>query len=367
MKKFLGFIIKEFISIFRDKRTMVVLFGMPIAQLIIFGFAIRNELNDATIAFFDQSNDYMTEQIKQKLVSSNYFKLGANLQSNGMIEEAFKGGKIKEVIIFEPNFAQKLLKDGGAKIQIITDASDPNMAQTLLSYTSAIIKDYQTSLNKQSDLAPIIQSEVKMIYNPEIRSTYMFVPGLIALILLLVCALMTSIAITKEKEIGTMEVLLVSPLKPIEIIIGKVIPYLLLSFFNVITILILARVVFNVPFVGSYILFFFIALIFIMTALSLGILISSVAQTQQAAMMMSLAGLLLPTIILSGFIFPISNMPLLLQWFSNIIPAKWFLIIAKGIMLKGVGFDHIWKETLILCGMFLFFILISIKKFKVRL
>ena len=283
------------------------------------------------------------------------------------MESVFRKGIVKEVIVFEPEFAQRLLKDGKAHIQIIADANDPNMANLLIGYTSSIIREYQLSMKNSAVLFPQIIPEVKMLYNPELKSVFMFVPGLVAVILMLVSALMTSITITREKELGTMEILLVSPLKPYEIIIGKVLPYLFLSFVNTATIIILARFAFDVPFKGSYILFFMEALLFVITALSLGIMISTISKTQQTAMMIALAGLMLPVIILSGFIFPVSSMPWPLQVFSHIVPAKWFLIIVKGIMLKGIGLEYLWRETLILSGMTLFFMAVSLKKFKIRL
>jgi ABC-2 type transport system permease protein len=368
MKAFIQFVKKENLHIFRDFRTLLVLFGMPLVQMLIFGFAIRTEINDAEIGILDKSKDYVTEEIRNKLLSSGYFKLNYPINQEGDIEPAFKNGKVKQVIVFEPDFAYKLMKEGKATIQLLNDASNPNVASMLNSYTSSIIRDYSFSVNKTSGKQGLIVTpEVKMLYNPEMKSVFMFVPGLISTIMMLVCALMTSIAITKEKELGTMEVLLASPLKPLTIIIGKVIPYFFLALVNLITILLLALYIFGLPFKGSYVLFFGEVFLFIITALALGIFISTVAKTQQVAMMVALAGLMMPSIILSGMIFPIENMPVFLQFFSHIIPAKWFLIIEKDIMLKGLGFEYFWKETLILTGMCILLISLSVKKFKIRL
>ena len=367
MKRFFGFLIKEFYHIFRDKRTLLILFGIPIVQILLFGFAITNELKDGKIAILDQSKDEITQKISNKILSSGYFVIYEDLQSESDIESAFQRGKIKEVIIFEPEFSEKLFRDGKASIQLLADASDPNLANMIIGYTSSIIFNYQKGLIKSNSVQPIINTEVKMLYNPELKSVYMFVPGLMSVILLLVSALMTSISITREKEMGTMEVLLVSPLKPLQIIVGKVIPYFLLAFVNILTILVLARFVFEVPINGSLLLLILESILYIVTALSLGILISTISNNQQTAMMISLSGLMLPTILLSGFIFPIDNMPLILQILSNAIPAKWFVIIVKGIMLKGNNFFYIWKETLILVGMMLFFLVLTIKNFKIRL
>lgn len=368
MSSFRGFIIKEFKQIYRDTRTLIVLFGMPVIMLVLFGFAIRNEVDDVKIAVLDFSKDEVTREITHKLSASPSFELSAYLNTYDEVRDIFKAGEIKEVIVFEDDFGRKLVRDGVADVQIITDATDPNLANIVQSYTSNILRDYTNSKNSQLQIeASGITPEIRMMYNPELKSVNLFVPGIIAVILMLVSALMTSISITREKEMGNMEILLVSPLKPIHIILGKVLPYLALSIANVVVILILARFIFQVPFEGSYLFFFLEASLFIMTALSLGVLISSSANNQQTAMMISLAGLLLPTVLLSGFIFPVESMPVPLQMISHAIPAKWFLIIVRDIMLKGSGILLLWKETLILVITTAVLIAISLKKFKVRL
>jgi ABC-2 type transport system permease protein len=367
MNRFKGFVIKEFYHIFRDYRSMIILFGMPVVQILLFGFAINMDIKDAKIAILDNSKDEATQKITQKIISSGYFLLKQNLSSVKEVEQSFRSGKIKEVIVFESDFAKKLNKEGTANIQIIADASDPNMANLLVNYTSAIIANYQKDLMKSQHLPYQIVPEVSMRYNPDMKSVFMFIPGTMTIILMLVSAMMTSISIAREKETGSMEVLLVSPLKPAQIIIGKVIPYVLLSFINAVVILLMGYFIFGMSVKGSIVLLLAESLLFILLSLSLGIFISTVANNQQTAMMISLMGLMLPSILLSGFIFPIENMPLVLQWFCNIIPAKWFIIIIKGILLKGSGISYLFKETLILAGMTVFFIVMSIKKFKIRL
>lgn len=367
MKRFIGFIKKEFYHIIRDKRSLFILLGMPIVQIILFGFAITNEINNVDIAILDHSKDVTTQEIINKIASSKYFSIKEYIANETEIERSFKKGKIKAVLIFEKDFSKKLTKENNATIQIITDASDPNTANTISNYINSILRNYQQQINKNIHLAYQINPNTKMIFNPELKSVFMFVPGVMTIILMLVSAMMTSISISREKEFGTMEVLLVSPLKPFQVIIGKVVPYILLSIFNATVIVLLSILVFEMPIEGS--LLFLVAenILFIVTSLSLGILISTVSENQQKAMMISLVTLMLPTIILSGFIFPISSMPWILQAITNIIPAKWFVIILKGIMLKGVGITYLWKETLILIGMTLFFIMLSIKKYKIRL
>lgn len=363
-----AFIKKEFFHIFRDTRSMLILFGMPIAQILLFGFAITTDIKDVQIAILDNSKDNITMELSNKLVSSGYFILNDNLKNNDEIEAAFQKGKIKEVVIFENDFAKKLKKEGKANVQLVLDASEPNTANMISAYTQGIINTYSMEIMRATAKTPTtIITETKMLYNPELKSVYMFVPGVITIILMLVSAMMTSISITREKEVGTMEAILVSPLKPIQIILGKVAPYIILSFINLIVILLLAKFVFAMPIYGSLVLLLAESILFISMALALGILISTISKTQQQAMMLSMFGLLLPTVLLSGFIFPVENMPEILQWISHIMPSKWFIIIVKNIMLMGVGIQYFWKETLILLLMTTFFIVMSVKKFKLRL
>ncbi len=362
-----GFIIKEFYHIFRDIRSMVILFGMPVIQVLLFGFALSTEVKNAPIAIIDHSNDQVTRAITSKLLSSGFFILSDQVAGEGHIEEVFRHGKVKEVIIFESDFASKLEKDRQAGIQVIADASDPNTANLLVNYTTAIVNDYQQEYLKGMSPPVSVSTQSQMMYNPDLKSVFMFVPGVITILLMLITAMMTSISIAREKELGTMEILLVSPMRPVQIIAGKVVPYVLLAFINAVSILLLSYFVIGMPVRGSLVLLLAESLLFIVMALSLGIFISTVSKSQQMAMMLSMFALMLPTILLSGFIFPIENMPLPLQIFSNIMPPRWFIIIVKSIMIKGLGFSYIWKETLIITAMTLFFIGLSIKKFKVRL
>lgn len=367
MTQLISFIKKEFFHIFRDPRTMLILFGIPVVQLLIFGTVIKNEINDIEIAIFDQSKDETTMQITNKLLSSGYFILVENLDNLDGVDEIFKQGKVREVLVFESNFGKRLIKEGSANMQIIADASDPNAARLAISYTRGIVNDYVKKLHPEIEMPLQISPEVRMYFNEEMKSAYMFVPGVMALILMLISAMMTSISITREKEMGTMEILLASPLKPVQIIVGKVLPYLLLSIANAFVIVLIGHVVFEVPISGSFLLLIGETILFIMMALCLGILISTAAKNQMVAMFISMIGLMLPTMLLSGFIFPIENMPLVLQGLSHVMPAKYFVEIVRAIMLKGVGLGFIWKETAVLAGMTLFFIALSVRKFKIRL
>ena len=367
MKRFFGFVKKEFLHIFRDVRTIIIMFGIPIVQLLLFGTVITNEMKDAHIAIYDQSKDDVTRQITAKLLSSGYFLLDQQLESTNDIEAVFRKGRVKEVLVFEHNFAETLEREGKANVHVMADASDPNMGRLLVNYTTGIINDYILKEMGELKMPLQIKPEVRMYYNEELKSVFMFVPGIMAMILMLISAMMTSISITREKEMGTMEILLVSPLRPVQIILGKVAPYLVLSVINAMVILLIGHFVFGVPINGSWVFLISESILFIMMALCLGIMISSMVKTQMTAMFISMIALMLPSILLSGFIFPIGNMPEPLQVLSLIMPPRWFIVILKNIMLKGTGFLYVWKETLILTGMALIFITVAVKKFKLRL
>ena len=367
MKRFRGFVLKEFLHIFRDPRTMLILFGMPIVQILLFGYVITNEIKDIKIAILDQSKDPVTIELTNKIISSGFFILDRNIKSMNEVEDVFKEGNVRQVIIFESGFGRKLKREGTANIQLIADASDANTANLVVHYTMAIIGDFVREQNMLTGSPIQFIPEVRMLYNNELKGVYMFIPGIMAMILILVSAMMTSISIVREKELGTMETLLVSPLRPAQIILGKVTPYIVLSFINAVTIIIMGNLVFGMPVQGSIMLLLAESILYILLGLSLGILISTITKTQQNAMFISLFALMLPTILLSGFIFPVENMPKILQWLSLFMPPRWFITIIKNIMLKGTGLMYVWKETLILIVMTSVFLGLSIRKFKIRL
>lgn len=367
MKQLVTFVKKEFHHILRDTRSMMVLIGLPIVQLLIFGFAITNEVRNTNIAVLDNSKDEITQDIITKIESSLYFDIDRTISTSEQIEKAFKSGKIKVAIIFQQNFQNEISHSKKAQMQIIADATDPNQATTLTNYINSIVMDYQGELNQQNKLPYTINTEMRMLYNPQLKGAYASIPGVMGMILLLISAMMTSIAIVKEKELGTMEILLVSPMKPWLVIISKVIPYFIISLINVATILILSVFVLGLPIEGSLLLLIGSTIIYIFCALSLGILISTITDTQQAAMLISLLGLMLPVVMLSGYAFPIANMPMILQVLSNVVPAKWYIIIVKDVMIKGIDITQVWKELIILVAMTTVFLTISIKRFKIRL
>jgi ABC-2 type transport system permease protein len=367
MKQFLTFVKKEFRHVFRDRKTLLMLFGLPIVQIVLFGFALTNEIKNTKVLVCDYAKDMASQQIIQKLEASPNFEIERSITDHQQIEKAFKEGKIKLAIIFPANFNNELTHLNKAQIQLIADASDPNTANTLTNFASSIILDYQQSLNKTSALPYRIQPEIRMLYNPELKGATNFVPGVMALVLMLVCVMMTSVSIVREKERGTMEVLLVSPFNPFLVIISKAVPYLFLSLINLVVILVLSVFLLDMPINGSVLLLFAESTLLIITALSLGLLISNNTDSQQTAMLISMMGMMLPTMLFTGFMFPLENMPVPLQVIANVIPSKWYYVIVKSIMIKGLGFTSIWKETLILFGMTCFFLIISFKKFKIRL
>ncbi len=367
MKQFLAFIKKEFVHVIRDRRTLLILFGMPIMQILIFGFALSNEIKNSKIIIVDKADDVASRELISKIDASKYFEVSNERISESEIEPAFQKGKLKIVMVIPAQFNLDLHHSGVSQIQLIADASDPNTANLLVNYVSAIVKDYQSEISVPGIIPYRILPETRMLYNPQLKSAHNFVPGVMALVLMLVCVMMTAITIVREKETGTMEVLLVSPLRPWLVMVAKAVPYLVLSWVNVTTILILSVTVLNLPFNGSLLLLFAESTLFIITCLTLGIFISIMTNSQQVAMLISLMGMLLPTLLFSGFMFPLENMPEVLQWISNIIPARWYYVIVKDIMIKGLGFASLYKETLALVVITLFFFIISIKTFKQRL
>lgn len=364
---FFSFVQTEFYHVFRDKKTLLMLFGVPVVQIILFGFALTNEIKNSKIVICDYAKDAASQQIIGKLLASRQFNIQKYLWNYRQIESALKEGDIKMAVVFPENFNNDLLHLHTAQVQIITDASDPNTATTLSGYATGIIMDYQNELMEFRELPYKINTETKMMYNPDLKAAVNFVPGVMALILLLICVLMTSVSIVKEKETGTMEVLLVSPFNPFLIIVSKAIPYLALSIVNLTVILLLSVFMLDVPISGSIFLLYAVSILFIITALSLGLLISNSTSSQQSAMLVALMGMLVPTILFTGFMFPLENMPYVLQLIANAVPSKWYYIIVKSVMVKGLGFAAIWKETLILFGMTVLLLVINFRKFKIRL
>lgn len=366
MKALLGLLSKEVYHILRDRRTLAVVVLMPVVQVILFGFAIRTDVKDIRLAIVDPSPDHVTLEIRHRLEASEAFRTVAVLPTTDGLDGLFRRGTAQEAIVFEPRFATRLDRGLPARVQVIADATEPNTGSTRQNYALAVIRDYERELGAAAPGVRIVP-RMRMRFDPTAESSHLFVPGLMAFVLTIISALMTAISLTREKETGTMEALLVSPLRPWQIIVGKVLPYLAIGFVSVLLVILEARVVFDVPLRGSLALLLIEGVLFILVSLSLGMLISSRTSSQRVAMMGAMLGTMLPTMLLSGFIFPIESMPEILQWISNVIPAKWFVTIARSIMLKGVGLDYLWPHTLVLCAMALVLLTLSTRSFHIRL
>ena len=346
MKQFISFVIKESRHILRDKRTMLILFGMPVVLMLIFGFAITTAVrNVRTIVVTSQMNPQIQAAV-ERLAASEYFTITTTVPTPKDAELLIRNQKADLAIVFSKDHA----------IQFIVDGADPNMAQQWTNYATGVMMNMQGTLVNS-----------KMLYNPQMRSAYNFVPAIMGMLLMLVCAMMTSISIVREKERGTMEVLLVSPIRPLMIIIAKAVPYLVLAFAILITILLMARFVLDVPLQGSLVWIFVVSTTYILLALSLGLLISNIATSQLMALLISAMVLLMPIVMLSGMLFPIESMPTILQWLSAIVPPRYYIEAMRKLMIMGVGIQEVTREITVLTGMTLFLLAVSLKKFKTRL
>ncbi len=350
MRAFLGFVRKETLHLLRDRQTLAILILFPVVQVLIFGFAVRTDVRDIAIAIVDPTPDVATRELRHRIAASDRFQVVGVVPNDRELELQFRQGAVRQALVLPRDVERRIGRGDSLPVQLVTDGSDPNTGGIMQGYASAIVERwYRERAPAGGGLR--IEPQVRMRYNPTLESAHLFVPGLIAFVLTIISALMTAISISREKETGTMEMLLVSPIRPRAIVIGKVIPYIVMGFVSVLLVLLAARTVFGVPLRGSLALLLAECGLYIVTALSLGIVISTVATTQRTAMIAALAGLMMPTLLLSGFIFPIASLPPVLQWISNIVPARWFLTIVRGIMLKGAGLATLWQETLILVGM----------------
>ena len=380
MKQFIVFVRKEFRHIFRDKRTMLILLVMPIIMIILFGFAITTEVKDSRVVILDHSKDEVTTRIQEHIRNNRYFTIVADVHSEKEIQKMFLENDADLAIIFSYNFSDEMRHSGKASIQLLADGSEPNQAAVRTGYMQQILAGYlQDYIQQERSHAQMAQASTssftpsfqiipvtKMLYNPQSRSEYNFVPGVIGLILLLICAMMTSIAIVKEKEMGTMEILLASPLPPIVIVVAKLVPYFVISCMNLATILLLSVFLLNIPIAGSVMGFIAISLLYILVSLLLGLFISNCVSSQLAAMLLSLL-LIVPTVYLSGLAFPIESMPEALQNASAIIPARWYVEVARKLMIQGVEMKYVMHETAVLALMAVVLLGVSWKLFKVRL
>lgn len=369
MKEFFKFVEKEFLHIFRDTRTMLIVLVMPIVQIVLFGFAISTDINNVRVDIVGDVSDNKVREIAERINNNKYLDVVSYYNFTNLVDDRFRRDETDVAVCFEKNFSEKLEKENSVSIKIIGDGSDPNSAQMIANYVSSIINDVNIGINangENEEKVKLLSPSVKYEYNPLMKSSYNFVPGVMGLILMLICSMMTAISIVREKENGTMELLLVSPVRPSWIIISKALPYMGLSITNLITILLLSRYVIDVPIRGSLLLIALVSLVFILTSLALGLMISTIASSQRVALLISGMGLMMPTMIFSGIIFPCESMPEILQSVSDIMPAKWYIIMIKKVMIEGVGIVYILKELSILSLMMLVLFFVSIKSFKTK-
>ena len=359
MKEFWSFIIKETQHIMRDRRTMMILFGMPIILMLIFGFAISTDVRNVRTVVVMSQIDHQTQRMINALDESEYFKVLYKVHTPAEAEQLIRNQKADMGIVFSTNFASK---HGG--VQLIIDGTDPNMAQQYNNYASQIMGTQLMNVMQRKSPSAIA---LKMLYNPQMKSSYNFVPGIMGILLMLICAMMTSISIVREKERGTMEVLLVSPVRPFLIILAKAVPYLVLAFVVLLAILLMSRFVLFVPIAGSLWLILLVSTIYIFMALSLGLLISTIAKTQMAALLMSAVMLLMPCTMLSGMMFPIESMPHVLQWVAALIPPRYYISAMRKLLIMGVSFRYVLSEVVTLLGMTTLFLTVALLKFNKRL
>ncbi len=367
-----AFVVKELRHILRDRQTLTILLLLPLAQVVLFGFAIRTDVNDIRLAVVDPAPDDATRSLRDRFTGTDRFRVVASAPSAERLEPLFRRGEVDVALVFAPGFSRALATGAAAPLQLITDASNPSTGSTMQTYASAVIAAWQRERVTRAPASGaggpvVIDPQVRMLFNPTLESVNLFVPGLIALVLTLVSAQMTAISLSREKERGTMEILLVSPLRPWQIIVGKVAPYLLLAFANVLTALAAAWLVFAVPFRGSLVLLLASSTLYTLVGLALGTLIAARTGSQLTAMTASMMGTMLPSTLLSGMIFPIASLPLPLQLVSHVVPARWFIVVVRGIMLKGAGLAHLWQELAVLTLMLAVLMVAAIRSFKPRL
>ncbi|MFZ2631543.1 MAG: ABC transporter permease [Desulfosalsimonadaceae bacterium] len=360
---------KEFIHIRRDPRSLLILFLMPVLMMFIFGYAIDMDLKHIRIGICDLSRTPASRDLIETLSASPYFNIVARYSDPRKTEGLFKKRIARAALIIPADFARRLNGSPASPIGVIADGTDANSATLVQNYLESVfVSQSLTSSGTTSGNGGLpIRIKARMLYNPDMVSAHFVVPGIVALLLIMIGALLTSVTIAREEETGTMEQILVSPIKPYEVVLGKAIPYLILAFIIAVFILIFGHLWFEVPMLGSWSTLLIFCVFYVFTALAIGMLISTLVATQQVAMMLSLVGTLLPSVMLSGFVFPVASMPPPLQVVSKIIPATHFLIIIRGIMLKGNGPMELWPSFLAMSGVGLFFISLAVKRFRMKL
>jgi ABC-2 type transport system permease protein len=364
-RRLLGIVRKEVIHILRDWRTLLILLLMPILMIVLYGYAITMDMRDIRFAVIDEARTPESRDIVAAFSENGFFVRVADTVTRASVEGVFHRRVAQLVVVIPSDLSERLRRDGAAQVQLLVDASDSNVGTFIASYSGQVLRIAAARWNRA--LPQLLRLEPRILYNPEMKSSNFFVPGLVALILILINALLTSIAITREKETGTLEQILVSPVRPVEIVAGKVLPYIGIGFFNGAMILLFARVLFGVPVHGSLLLLSAMSLVYIFVALAFGLLVSTVARSQQLAMLITLMATILPTIMLSGFIFPVASMPEALRLLSYVVPASYYLVIIRSILLKGAGLDVLWPQAVVLTAFGAGLLAVAVKRFKTTL
>lgn len=370
MKRFRAFVRKEFLHIFRDTRTLLVLIGLPTVLIVLFGFAISTEIRNVNVGLCSPEDDIMITRLMEKIDKSEYFTYCGRYSDDAQIERAMRRGELDVALVFGSGFSSDLMDADGAEVAVVTDANNPNNASMEVMYLTGIISSYFREAMSDGVMAmqgAAIVPNLRMLYNPQLRSSFNFVPGIMGLIMLLICALMTSVSIVREKETGTMEVLLVSPIKPINIVFAKMIPYFVISCAVLLNILLLTIFVLKVPVAGSFFWMIFVSVLYIILSLGIGMLVSSLVQTQIIATLICGMIFLVPVMMLSGMLYPIESMPKVFQWIAQIVPAKWFIEAIRKIMIEGVPVRFVLKEIIIMVVMTAAIFTVAIKKFNDRI
>ena len=359
---FLSFVKKESLHILRDVRTMMIVLLIPAVLMILFGFAISTEVNNLNVAIVAPNRTEGVRQVVERLANNPYFTV-IDYDSSIDIDKVLRSGKADAVVVFDEDYEHLIAQraegiDTHPAIQFIFDASNTNIAQTGAAYLQNVVSSDHT----RQELI-----NLHLLYNPQMKSAYNFVPGIMGLIFILICAMMTSVSIVREKEMGTMEVLLVSPVRPIKIILAKMIPYFVISCINLMTILFIAHYMLDVPMSGGLGGIIIISLIYLILALALGLLVSTLASSQVVALLISAMVMLLPMMMLSGMVFPIENLPTVLRPLPYIVPARWYIEAIRKMMIMGLPLSAVVKEVLILILMTFVLMGVSLKKFKDKL
>jgi ABC-2 type transport system permease protein len=373
LRRISAIIYKEYLHISRDRIALIMLLFFPVFILLLFGYAINLDIKHIPLAVFDQDRSEDARELTESFIQSGYFDLKKRLFSEKQINRIVDKREVKVVLRISPDFSKDIHKGKSTPIQLIIDGADNNTATITMGYSKAIMQKFsrrilgELLLNKGlafSTQLPSIDLRPNIWYNPELKSSIFLIPGLIGIIIMAIAVIMTSITIVREKERGTMESLLVAPIRPLELMIGKITPYIIICFISLVLIIFLSRPIFNLPFRGNLLTLLGLSAIFIAASLGIGLYISNIVQTTQTAWLMGFLSSILPSMLLSGFIFPIESMPYPIQFVTYLLPIRYFLVILRGIILKGVGITILYPEALILSIFALVMITISTLRFK---